>query len=315
MKLRIGTRGSKLALWQAHRVAECLATASPDIEIEIIRIDSSGDRNRISSLADLGTVGIFTREIEAALDDDRTDIAVHSLKDMPTESPENLHVAALLPRDDPRDVLVAPVLAGHDPAAGHAALLALPRGATVGTSSLRRRAELLRTRSDLRIEDIRGNVPTRLQMLEENKLQAIVLSLAGLTRLGLEPPGAIPMPPEQMLPAAAQGTIAVQVRRDDAATRDCVAKLDDVTTRIVTDTERLLLHHLEGGCRIPLGALAELDGDTLTLRGRLTSPDGRTVLENRTQAPAKDWRDLAGRVATALRANGGDELLEMVRGL
>lgn len=315
MKLRIGTRGSKLALWQAHRVAECLAAARPEVETEIVQIDSTGDRDQSTSLAGLGTVGIFTREIEAALDDNRTDIAVHSLKDMPTESPAKLHVAALLPRDDPRDVLVAPTLQGHDPAEGHAALLALPPGASVGTSSLRRRAELLRTRPDLRIQDIRGNVPTRLKLLDDNKLQAIVLSLAGLVRLGLQPPGAIPLPPETMLPAAAQGTIAIQVRKSDTATRECVEAIHDAATQVVTDTERLLLHHLEGGCRIPLGALAEIDGNTLTLRGRLTSPDGKTVFENRAQADTKNWRELAGQVAEKLRANGGSELLEMVRGL
>ncbi len=315
MKLKIGTRGSKLALWQAHRVAECLASENPEVEIEVIQIESTGDRDRITSLANLDTVGIFTRQIEAALADHRTDIAVHSLKDMPTESQDNLHIAALLPRDDPRDVLVAPALQGHDPAEGHAALVALPPAATVGTSSLRRRAELLRARPDLRIQDIRGNVPTRLKMLEDNKLQAIVLSLAGLTRIGLQPPGAVPLPTELMLPAAAQGTIAIQVRQSDTATRDCVAAIDHAPTRLVTDTERLLLHHLEGGCRIPLGALAELDGNTLTLRGRLTSPDGKTVFEHCAQANAADWRELAGKVAEELRANGGNELLAMVRGL
>ena len=148
-----------------------------------------------------------------------------------------------------------------------------------------------------------------------NKLIMLGLSLAGLVRLGLQPPGAIPLPAETMLSAAAQGTIAIQVRENDTATRECVETIHHAATQVVTDTERLLLHHLEGGCRIPLGALAELEGNTLTLRGRLTSPDGKTVFESRAQADAKDWRELAGQVAEKLRANGGSELLEMVRGL
>jgi len=314
VKLRIGTRGSRLALWQAKRVAASLAAVRPEVETEIIIIESSGDKDRNTSLANLGTIGIFTREIEDALHEGRTDVAVHSLKDMPTESPQGLIVAALLPRDDPRDVLIAPALQGHKCKPGDE-LLALPEGARIGTSSLRRRAELLRARADLRIEDIRGNVPTRISRVEQGELDAIVLSLAGLTRLGLEPPGRIPVPMELMLPAPAQGTIAIQVRKDDVAAGECVAALDDANTRISTDAERLVLHHLEGGCRIPLGAHAEIQGDTLVLQGRLTSPDGKQVLESRQSGDLTAWRQMADQVAKDLRANGGDELLKAARGL
>lgn len=313
MKLRIGTRGSRLAMWQAERVASSLAEVQPDVDTEIVRIDSTGDRDRVTSLASLGTVGIFTREIEAALQDRRTDVAVHSLKDMPTEPPPGLHVAALLPRDDPRDVLVSPALEGMDEEEAHKALDALPPAARVGTSSLRRRAELLRNRPDLRIQDIRGNVTTRLQRLEDD-LDAIVLSYAGLLRLGLTPPGAVPLPMEHMLPAPAQGTIAVQVREDDPATAECIERLDHAPTRLTTGLERLLLHHLEGGCRIPLGAHASILGDLLTLHARLTSPDGRTVLEHRIQGPAAEWRQMATDVATHLRDQGATELLLAARG-
>lgn len=314
MKLRIGTRGSRLALWQAERVATALALVHPDVDTEIVRVDSTGDRDRTTSLVNLGTIGIFTREIEMALLDDRADVAVHSLKDMPTQSPPGLLVAAVLPRDDPRDVLVAPSLRGYDREDGHLALAALPRGARVGTSSLRRRAELLRHRGDLHVTDIRGNVTTRLQRLEQD-LDAIVLSLAGLTRLQLDPPGAVALPLEHMLPAPAQGTIAVQVREDDDPTRTCIAALEDAPTRLATDTERLLLHHLEGGCRIPLGAHVTRAGDMLTLHGRLTSPDGRKVLDHREQSPVAQWREIAARVAEHLRAHGGNELLAAARGL
>jgi len=314
VKLRIGTRGSRLALWQAERVAASLAAARPDVDTEIVTIESSGDRDRNTSLANLGTIGIFTREIEAALQDGRADVAVHSLKDMPTASPAGLRVAALLPRDDARDVLIAPVLEKEPPGAGEE-LRALPERTRIGTSSLRRRAELLRARPDLLVHDIRGNVPTRIGKVEQGELDAIVLSLAGLTRLGLHPAGAVPIPMHLMLPAPAQGTIAVQVREDDLATGECVAALEDEDTRVTTNAERLVLHHLEGGCRIPLGVHAEVQKTTLLLHGRLTSPDGRRVVESREQGPVNDWQELAGRVAEALRAQGGDEILKAARGL
>ena len=314
MKLRIATRGSRLALWQAERVAASLTAVRPDIDTEIITIESSGDRDRSTSLANLGAIGIFTREIEAAVQDRRADVAVHSLKDMPTDSPTGLRIGALLPRDDARDVLIAPSLQRTEAEAGKE-LLALAEHARIGTSSLRRRAELLRARPDLRVQDVRGNVPTRIAKVEQGDLDAIVLSLAGLTRLGLNPPGAIPLAMELMLPAPAQGTIAIQVRKDDVTTADCISVLDDRETRVTTDAERLVLHHLEGGCRIPLGAHAEIQGDTLVLRGRLTSPDGKHVVESTQRGLVADWRLVAGRVADALRAQGGDAILKAAREL
>jgi hydroxymethylbilane synthase len=314
VKLRIGTRASRLALWQAERVAAVLATMRADVDTEIVRIESHGDRDRSTSLADLGTVGIFTREIEAALHDGRADVAVHSLKDMPTESPEGLRVVALLPRDDARDVLIAPSLHGFAGPAGNE-LQALAAGARVGTSSLRRRAELLRARADLRIVDLRGNVPTRIGRVESGDLDAIVLSLAGLTRLDLHPAGAVPLSMQQMLPAPAQGTIAIQIRTDDVATGDCLAALDDATTRRTTDTERLVLHHLEGGCRIPLGVYAHLRDNVLVLQARLTQPDGKAVVDSLQSGAAADWRLLASQVADDIRAQGGDAILQAARGL
>jgi hydroxymethylbilane synthase len=312
--LRIGTRGSRLALWQTEHVAAALRARNPAVCIEIVTISSHGDLHG-SPVAALGQVGIFTREIEDALLDSAVDLAVHSLKDLPTESPRGLELAALLPRDDPRDVLVAQVLrrGGSRPADGRAALAALPGGARIATSSLRRRAELLRARPDLEVVELRGNVPTRLAKVERGEVDGVVLSRAGLLRLGLEPPGALPLEPEIMLPAPAQGTIAVQVRGDDGPVRALVAALDDAPTRICTTVERLLLHEMEGGCRVPLGALARLDGDVVTLRARLSSADGRTVLEAVEAGSSDDLARLAGRAAASLRARGGAAILAALR--
>lgn len=312
--LRIGARGSRLALWQAEHVAAHLRARHPGVRVEIVTIASHGDLHG-SPVAELGQVGIFTREIEDALLRREVDVAVHSLKDLPTESPHGLELVALLPRDDPRDVLVARVLASGSRAApdGHTALTALPRGARIATSSLRRRAELLRARADLEVVDLRGNVPTRLAKVERGEVDGVVLSRAGLVRLGLEPPGAVPLDPEIMLPAPAQGTIAVQVRGGDDRTRPLVAALDHGPTRVCTTVERLLLHELEGGCRVPLGALARLDGDTVTLHARIASADGVTVLEAVETGSAGDLAALAHRTAVSLRVRGAAAILATLR--
>jgi hydroxymethylbilane synthase len=310
--VRIGTRGSRLALWQAERVAALLHARYPQVQTQIVPIASHGDLHG-QAVADLGTVGIFTREIEAALGKGAVDIAVHSLKDLPTTSPPALAVAALLPRDDPRDVLVAGALTSGTFTSGRAALAALPPQTQLATSSLRRRAELLRARADLQIIELRGNVPTRLAKVERGEVGGVVLSLAGLLRLGLEPPGRVPLEPELMLPAPAQGTIAVQVRADDARTAELVAALDDRATRICTTVERLLLHELEGGCRVPLGALATLDGEVVTLHARLSAADGTQLLEETARGPATELVRLAHGMAEALRARGAAAILAQAR--
>ncbi len=314
-RLRIATRGSDLARWQAERVASVLRARHPEIEVELVLIESTGDRHAAASVASLGEAGVFTRAIEAALLDGRADVAVHSLKDLPTESPEGLFVGAVLPRDDPRDVLVAPSLAGRGIADGDgaAALAALPRGAHIGTSSLRRRADLLRLRPDLQVADMRGNVPTRVAKAERGEIDGVVLARAGLARLGLAPAGCVILDIETMLPAPGQGTIAVQVRADDDATLAWVRDVDDAPTRICTDTERALLHALEGGCRVPLGALARLDGDTLLLRARLQTADGRTTLDDVDMGPATEPVALAQRMALEFRAHGAARILAASR--
>jgi hydroxymethylbilane synthase len=309
---RIGTRGSRLALWQAERVAALLREHHPAVTLEVVPIHSSGDVHQ-GAISELVPVGMFTREIELALQAGKVDLAVHSLKDLPTTPPEGLVVAAVLPRDDPRDLLVARALAGRVRDDGRAALAALPSGARIATSSLRRRAELLRARSDLQVIELRGNVPTRLEKVERGEVDGVVLSLAGLVRLALTPPGGVPLDPEVMMPAPAQGTIAVQVRSDDRPARTLVEELDDRTTRLCTTAERLLLHELEGGCRIPLGALAHLSGDDVTLHARLLSADGGIVLEEAVTGSADALPGLALRLAESLRARGAARILADLR--
>ena len=311
--IRVGTRGSRLALWQAERVASSLRSRHPELDVAIVPIESHGDRHDAQAVADLGVVGIFTREIEQALLENRVDVAVHSLKDMPTLAPPGLEVAALLPRDDPRDVLVASALAGHPLSGGVEAIEALPRGARIATSSLRRRAELLRHRPDLQVIELRGNVPTRIGKVERGEVDGVVLSHAGLLRLGLEPSGRVALDPEVMLPAPAQGTIAIQIRSADTATRTRVALLDDRATRVCTTAERYLLAELEGGCRVPLGALARLDNDQVTLRARIATVDGTQVLDDMVTGPADNIAALAKTLAAALRARGALGILATLR--
>lgn len=310
--LRIGTRGSRLALWQAERVATVLREKHLGLAIEIVPIESHGDLHA-TSITDLNEVGIFTRRIEEALAAGEVDLAVHSLKDLPTATPAGLHLAAVLKRDDPRDVLVAGALAGKSVSDGRAALAALPRSARIATSSLRRQAELLRARPDLQVVELRGNVPTRLAKVERGEVDGVVLSLAGLLRLGLEPAGRVPLDPEIMLSAPAQGTIAVQSRLDDARARPLAESIDHEPTRICTTAERLLLQEMQGGCRIPLGALAVLSDQSVTLCARLSTIDGRSMLEESATSSRDDLPALARRVADSLRARGASQILVHLR--
>ena len=311
--VRVGTRGSRLALWQAERVANVLRIRYPGLTVEIVPIESHGDRHDAQSVADLGVTGIFTREIEVALLQREVDVAVHSLKDMPTQGPPGLEIAALLPRDDPRDVMVAQAFAAGGASDPSNPIRSLPRGARVATSSLRRQAELLRQRPDLQVAELRGNVPTRISKVERGEVDAVVLSLSGLERLGLQPAGRAPIDPELMLPAPAQGTIAIQVRSADARAMELVHPLDDPFTRACTTAERLLMAELEGGCRVPLGALASVEAGTMVLRARLHSPDGKRMIEDSTSGPMMDYPAIAAGLAAALRAQGAGDILATLR--
>jgi hydroxymethylbilane synthase len=265
--LTIGTRGSPLALAQAEEVRDRLGAAWPAlagaIDIEIIH--TTGDQVQDRPLALIGGKGLFTKEIDEAQLAGRVDIAVHSMKDVPTLLPDGLLLAALLPREDVRDVLLAPRARS---------LAELPAGAVVGTASLRRAAQILRRRPDLTVVSLRGNVQTRLRKLAEGQVDATLLAMAGLKRLGLTPPGATPLSIEEMLPAVAQGAIGITCRANDMRMIELLTPLDDLSTRRRVATERAFLAVLDGSCRTPIAGLAEIVGDRLSFTGMILRPDG-----------------------------------------
>lgn len=299
--LRIGTRGSPLALAQAHETRDRLMAAHglpvDAFAIEVIR--TSGDRIQDRPLSEVGGKGLFTREIEIALDEGAIDIAVHSMKDMPTFQPEGLAILACLPRADVRDALIT--LDG-------ATLDALPRGATVGTSSLRRRAQLRHLRPDLQVVEFRGNVQTRLAKLREGIAAATFLAMAGLGRLGL---GAevrrIPLDPAAMLPAVAQGAIGIEARCDDTRVAELLAPIADADTGTRLAAERAFLAGLDGSCQTPIAGLAELSdgGRHLHLRGEILRPDGSERIDGRLEGPAADAAAMGAALAADLRGRAG----------
>ena len=304
--LRIGTRASALALWQAREVAARVA-AQPDApEVELVHIRTSGDLQSDVPLWQTRGRAFFTREIDRALLAGEVDVAVHSLKDLPTELEPGLTLAALLPRADPRDALVS---------RSGAALAALPIGARIGTSSLRRRAFLARLRPDAALLELRGNVPTRIERLQHGEYDAIVLAAAGLTRLGLAQHVSEFLAPESFPPAVSQGVIGVCARSDDRDTRHWLAALDEPEARLAASAERALLRRLEGGCQVPLGALATVQGGNLTLLACICALDGARHLTARGQAPAVDTEAeaLGVRVAEELLARGAADLMEKER--
>ncbi|WP_029009478.1 hydroxymethylbilane synthase [Azospirillum halopraeferens] len=282
--LRIGTRGSPLALAQAHETRDRLAAAHPDLAapdaIEIVVIKTTGDRILDRTLAEAGGKGLFTKELEEALADGRVDLAVHSMKDVPTWLPDGMALASLLPREDPRDAFFS--RGGHG-------LDDLPAGSVVGTAGLRRQAQVLERRPDLTVVPLRGNVQTRLSKLDAGEVDATLLALAGLRRLGLTERITAVLEPDVMLPAVAQGAIGIETRSADDRTRAYVAALNCPATATRVTAERALLAALDGSCRTPIAALARLDGDALTLEAKVLSPDGRRVFR-------------AGRAGTAAEA-------------
>ncbi len=315
--LRIGTRGSELALWQARHVAEQLAALPGAPPTELVVIRTQGDRVTDLPLSQVAGKDFFTREIEHALSSAEIDLAVHSLKDLATSEPPGLALGAVLAREDPRDVLIA--RQGAAPRALDGGTLdTLPAGARVGTCSLRRRALLARWRPDLELVDLRGNVPTRIRHLDEGALDkscmdAIVLAAAGVKRLGLAGRISAFLPTARALPAPGQGAIAVQVREADTETRSWVERLDDAATRAATAAERAFLARLEGGCQVPVGALAEIEGTRLTIAGIVCSLDGRKAVEGRLEGEADDAEALGLALAEELLARGAGEILAAIR--
>lgn len=299
--LRIATRGSDLALWQANFVRTELLRHFPDLPIELEVVVSKGDVQQDRPLYELGGVGLFTKEVQEAVLTGEADLAVHSLKDLPTVSHADLCLAAVPPRGPVEDILIAP---------DHRTLGSLPPGSRVATSSLRRRAQLLYHRPDLVIENIRGNVETRIRKVREENLDGLILARAGLVRLGLEEEISEVLPPETILPAVGQGALGIECRAGDAPVRERLALLDDPATRSAVDAERALLRTIEGGCQVPLGVLSRLTGDRLSLRAIVLSPDGRRHLEATLEESARDAESLGCRLAEILLSRGAAELVQ-----
>jgi hydroxymethylbilane synthase len=304
-RLTIGTRGSDLALAQTNMVADQLRAAHPDLAapdaIAISVIKTTGDRVQDRPLAEIGGKGLFTKEIEEALLDGRIDLAVHSMKDLETVLPDGLTIAATLEREDPRDVLLA----------GEATTIsALPQGAVVGTASLRRGAQILAARPDLKVVPFRGNVNTRIAKLEAGVVDATILALAGLRRLGMTEYEARVIPVAEMLPAVAQGAIGLECRADDAATRAYLSALDHAPTAQAVAAERALLAALDGSCRTPIAGLATVNSDTLSLQALIATPDGATVHRDARDGPASEAAAIGGAAGSALRAAGGPDFFE-----
>lgn len=295
--LTIASRGSQLALWQAHWIEARLGELGHECRIEIIK--TTGDKITDVPLAKVGTKGLFTKEIEEALLEGRADLAVHSLKDLPTELPPGLTLAAVPPREDPRDALVG------------RRLDELPRGARVGSSSLRRAAQLQRLRPDLLVESIRGNLDTRLRKLDEGQYDAILLAAAGLRRLGWEDRIAEILAPEVMCPAVGQGALAVETREGDTA---ATGKLDDPDTRVAVTAERAVLGALGGGCQVPIGAYAQVDNGRVRVLGVVIAPGGARLVRAEREGVVSDAASIGRDVAAQLLAEGGREILDSVYG-
>jgi hydroxymethylbilane synthase len=306
-RVRIGTRASQLALWQAQHVRTLIAAQAAAPAVELVHIRTQGDQQREVPLWQVGGRAFFTREIDEALLAGAVDVAVHSLKDLPTQLESGITLAATLVRGDPRDALVS---------RDGAPLAQLPRGARIGTSSLRRRAFLARARPDAQLLDLRGNVPTRLERLKAGDYDAIVLAAAGLERLGRTAEITERLSSEAFPPAVAQGIIGVCSRVADAAVHRWLAPLDDLGARLAATAERALLRRIEGGCQVPLGALAAVTGNTVQLRASVCALDGSHCLNARGSSAATltGAQSLGERVAEELLAQGAAELIAAERG-
>ncbi len=296
--LTIATRGSALALWQANHVKARLEALEPSREVRLLVLKTTGDRIQDRPLSEVGGKGLFVKEIEEALLDGRADIAVHSMKDLPAGLPDGLAIAAVPEREDPRDAFCS---------VAYARLADLPAGAVLGTSSLRRQAQILDRYPNLSVEPLRGNVDTRLRRLKEGRYAAIILAMAGLSRLGLTGDVREVLPPEVCLPAIGQGALAIEARAGSAGA-EAVRPLDHAPTRVTTAAERTVLAYVSGDCQTPIAAHAVLDGERLRLTGLLASPDGRRVVRHEAKGQASAPEALGREVASALLDAGADIL-------
>lgn len=301
--IRIATRKSALALWQAEHVKAGLEAHHPGIRVELVTMSTRGDRILDSPLAKVGGKGLFVKELEQAMLEGRADIAVHSMKDVPVELPEGLELAVVLEREDPRDAFVSNRFDTFEE---------LPQGAVVGTSSLRRQCQIRALRPDLEIRDLRGNVNTRLDKLDAGEFDAIILACAGLRRLGFESRIAETLGPEVILPAIGQGAIGIECRSDDAAVRALIEPLGDARTATRVRAERALNARLEGGCQVPIGGYAEFDHGVVVLRGLVGRPDGSEIVQGVISGRPEDAEELGEVLAADLLGRGAADILAEV---
>ena len=299
--IHIATRRSPLALWQAEHVARLLREAHPGLITKLVKMTTRGDKLLDAPLAKVGGKGLFVKELEQGMLQGEADIAVHSMKDVPVEFPEGLHLAAILEREDPRDALVSSRFASFQ---------ALPPRAKIGTSSLRRQCQIKVLLPECEILHLRGNVNTRLAKLDAGEYDAIVLASAGLIRLGMAERIAEFLPPEISLPAIGQGAIGIESRIDDARVNELLEALHDEDTYSRVQAERAMNERLQGGCQVPIAGYAELDGDTLRLRGLVGSPDGANLVRGEVSGSRADARSLGIALAEDLLARGADEILK-----
>jgi len=302
-ELRIGTRGSRLALYQANWVKERLMEAHPNLKVTLFKIKTTGDKIQDAPLAKIGGKGLFVKEIEEALIQKRIDLAVHSIKDVPTEFPKGLHLSVITKREDPRDVFIS--REGRT-------LKELPQRAKIGTSSLRRQAQLLHFRNDFELIPLRGNLDTRLRKLKTMNLDGIVLALAGIKRLGFEENITEIIPTEISLPAIGQGALGTETRMDDKEVEDLIRFLNDQDSSIAVSAERAFLKKLEGGCQVPIAAYASIVGSILRIDGLVGTIDGKRFIRDHVEGPVEEAESLGIKLAEILLDQGAKEILEEV---
>ena len=305
MLIRIGTRGSKLALIQSEWIRDKIQDRHPHVRVELTVIKTTGDKIVDSPLSKIGGKGLFVKEIEDALLENRVDLAVHSMKDVPAELPDGLMLAAFPEREDPRDALISK---------GDVAIDQLPQKAKLGTSSLRRASQILHIRPDLEIAPLRGNVDTRLGKLNGGELDCIILATAGLKRMGLEDRISQIIPADKILPAIGQGALGLETRRDDARTIGVIDFLNHEPTKVAVAAERAFLKELEGGCQVPIAGLAILENDILHFTGMVAELDGTRIVQDRISGDKKDAAPMGKALAHKLLADGAREILERVYG-
>jgi len=303
LRIRIGTRKSKLALWQANYIADQLKKHFPDLEVELVKIVTKGDKILDVPLAKVGGKGLFVKEIEEAMLRNEIDIAVHSLKDVPTYFPEGLGLVAITEREDPRDAFLS---------VKYNSIEDMPEGAVLGTSSLRRKAQIMMKRKDIRIEDLRGNVDTRIRKLEEGQYDGIILAYAGLKRLGLEGKVRQILQPDYMIPAVAQGFLGIEARLDDEKTREIVSVLNHRESEIRAKAERAFLKTLEGGCQVPLAGYSEIVNGKLKITGFVSDLTGDRVFRDSMEGSLEDAESLGVKLAEKLLSDGAKEVLEEI---